>query len=242
MTGPFRRTSASWKCPAQAGCLPEQSAVESRSFRAAFHAAVLRPGLSADLGRPGCRHGGHAARRRPSRRHHRLGRLQCARLSHALAGLDRCRRSQRRTYRAEPAEARRCAASAVAGRSRSASSAQAGNRHNSAAYDRFIAPHLDPTSRRYWEKPQLARAAPHRRVRAQLLPHWPARPVHRRRPSRRRGSTASIRASSCRRTNLARAAPLLRRAARAGLRQARSCAGLPRKVLAVRPRHPAGAI
>lgn len=27
-----------------------------------------------------------------------------------------------------------------------------GNRHNSAAYDRFVAPHLDETSRRYWER------------------------------------------------------------------------------------------
>jgi S-adenosylmethionine-diacylglycerol 3-amino-3-carboxypropyl transferase len=29
---------------------------------------------------------------------------------------------------------------------------EAGNRHNSAAYDRFIAPHLDRASRDYWEK------------------------------------------------------------------------------------------
>jgi S-adenosylmethionine-diacylglycerol 3-amino-3-carboxypropyl transferase len=29
---------------------------------------------------------------------------------------------------------------------------EAGNRHNSAAYDRFIAPHLDRSSRDYWEK------------------------------------------------------------------------------------------
>ncbi len=33
---------------------------------------------------------------------------------------------------------------------------QAGNRHNGAAYDRFIAPHLDPASRRYWEKRKLS--------------------------------------------------------------------------------------
>lgn len=32
---------------------------------------------------------------------------------------------------------------------------EAGNRHNGAAYDRFIAPNLDPTSRRYWEKRKL---------------------------------------------------------------------------------------
>lgn len=29
---------------------------------------------------------------------------------------------------------------------------EAGNRTNSAAYDRFLAPHLDPATRRYWEK------------------------------------------------------------------------------------------
>ncbi len=33
--------------------------------------------------------------------------------------------------------------------------AQSGNRHNGAAYDRFIAPYLDQTSRRYWERKTL---------------------------------------------------------------------------------------
>ena len=32
---------------------------------------------------------------------------------------------------------------------------EAGNAHNRQAYDRFIAPHLDQTSRRYWEKRKL---------------------------------------------------------------------------------------
>jgi len=32
---------------------------------------------------------------------------------------------------------------------------EAGNRHNGSAYDRFIAPNLDPASRRYWEKRKL---------------------------------------------------------------------------------------
>ena len=32
---------------------------------------------------------------------------------------------------------------------------ESGNRHNGAAYDRFIAPYLDPTSRRYWERKTL---------------------------------------------------------------------------------------
>lgn len=32
---------------------------------------------------------------------------------------------------------------------------ESGNRHNSAAYDRFVAPHLDQTSRGYWERRTL---------------------------------------------------------------------------------------
>ena len=52
--------------------------------------------------------------RRPSRRHHRVGRLQHPRLSHPLAGRDRRRRPQRGAHRAEPHEARGGPASALA--------------------------------------------------------------------------------------------------------------------------------
>ena len=68
------------------GGLSEPGFVEGRAFRAALHLALLRPRLSADLGGSGGRHGGDGARRGPSRRHHRVGRLQRARLSDAVAG------------------------------------------------------------------------------------------------------------------------------------------------------------
>ena len=56
---------------------------------------------------------------------------------------------------------------------------------------------------------------------AQFLPHRPARPVHRRRPSRRAALRRRPAPTCCRRSDLARAAPLLRRGAGAALRQPR---------------------
>ena len=73
---------------------------------------------------------------------------------------------------------------------------EAGNRHNGAAYDRFIAPNLDAATRRYWEKRSWRGTPPHRRLRPQFLPHRPARPVHRASAIARRASTASTRPAS----------------------------------------------
>lgn len=84
--------------------LPEPGTVEGRALRAALRAGLLRPGLSADLGGPGRRYGGDGARRGPPRRHHRVGRLQRARLPDPLAGRGRRRRPEHRPRRAEPAE------------------------------------------------------------------------------------------------------------------------------------------
>ena len=62
---------------------------------------------------------------------------------------------------------------------------EAGNRHNGAAYDRFIAPNLDAASRRYWEKRSWRGKRRIARVREEFLSHRAARPVHRAGPSRR---------------------------------------------------------
>ena len=113
-----------------------------------------------------------------------------------------------------------------------------------AAYDRQITPHLDAESRAYWEGPQPAsgRPPPHLDLRAQCLSPRRAGPLHRRGP--------------CRRPRLRRR---LRQAARARARSrssgtsstrcwrrcstSRPCAGPPSsRALALRARHPAGAV
>jgi S-adenosylmethionine-diacylglycerol 3-amino-3-carboxypropyl transferase len=118
---------------------------------------------------------------------------------------------------------------------------EAGNRHNSAAYDHFIAPNLDPSSRRYWEKrnwrgKRRISAFENNFYRKGALGffigvgHRAARLYGGQRRRHHEGDQP------------VRAAPLLRGGAGADLREA---ADPPRdlaEIFALRARHPAGAI
>ena len=111
---------------------------------------------------------------------------------------------------------------------------EAGNRANSAAYDRFLAPNLDARTRRYWEGRSWRGRRRIRGVRPQFLPHRAFGPVHRRGPSSgpplRRRPRENPRCEEPRRP-----APLLRRGTRArcstrawfawSCRESRRCSG-----------------
>ena len=220
--------------------LPEQGGLQGGHFGAAVRAGLLRPRLSADLGRSGHRHGGDGARRRPSRGHHRVGRLQHPRLSHPLAGFHRRGRPQQGAHRAEPHEARGVPAPALACRP-----VPLLRRDRQPPQQRGLRPVHRAQSRRRLApllgEAQLARPAPHCGVREEFLSHRHARPVHRHRPSRRPPlRRQSGRPHEGRRP--ARAAPLLRGGAGAAVRPPADPLDHVAEIVAVRARHPAGAI
>ena len=99
---------------------------------------------------------------------------------------------------------------------------------NVAAYDRLIAPHLDPAEPRLLAGPQPAAARPAADLdlRPQCLSPRRARPLHRRHPCRRRASWRRS-ARAVERPHAGGAARVLRDDAGAAVRQARRCAGRP---------------
>ena len=133
--------------------------------------------------------------RRPSRRHHRVGRLQHSCLPHPLAGCDRRGRPQRGAHRAEPPEARGSPPPAVACRP-----VPLLRRGRQPAQQRGLRPlHRAQSrrrSRRYWEKRSWRGKRRIAVFEQQLLPHRHARPVHRRSAISPPASTASIRPTS----------------------------------------------
>ena len=88
-----------------------------------------------------------AARPRPPRGHHRLGRLQRSRLSHPSPAAVDAVDLNRGPHRAQPAEARRRCSHLPAHARSVPLLRRRRQRHNEAAYDRFIAPHLDAATR-----------------------------------------------------------------------------------------------
>ena len=150
-----------------------------------FALALLRPRLSADLGRPRRRHGGDGARARaiassPSRRAAatcspispaRRRAIDAVDLNAAHIALNRLKLA---AFRHLPAQA-----------DLFRFFGEAGNR----TIRRGLRPlHRAQSRRRHpplLGEAQLARQAAHRGLRPQFLPHRPARPVHRGGPSRR---------------------------------------------------------
>ena len=179
--------------------------------------------------------------RRPPRGHHRVGRLQRPRLSHALAGADRRRRPQHGAHRAEPPEARGGRAPALAGRP--VPLLRRGRQpHNSRAYDRFLAPHLDAATRALLGKAQLARHAGASRS-SSAISTAPACSACSSPSGHRVARLYGVDpAGIMKARTIARAAPLLRGGAGAALRPPADALVAVAKVLAVRPRHPAGAV
>ena len=114
--------------------------------------------------------------------HHRLGRLQCAELPDRRPGAHHGSRSQRRPYRAQPAQAGGGAPSAGSRTPSTASSALADAKANIAAL-RAAHPARISTRRRarYWDgRHGVCAGGGASALRAQFLPRRPARPFHRR--------------------------------------------------------------
>ena len=183
-----------------------------------------------------------ALMRGPSHRHHRVGRLQRARLPDALAGANRRGRPQRRPYRAEPPEARRGHAPAGAGRPvpllRRSRQPRRIPRPTTASSRRISTPGRVGIGK-------AATGAARRRIAAfdrNFYQHRPARPVHRRGPPRGAALWRRRLENHRRRRTLERPAPLLRRGTRPAVRRPPDPLATFAKVVAVRARHPAGAV